>query len=391
MTMVLETGRPGSYQRLLRRLRRDPGGVAPLAGIRSAVGIPIIVEGRLWGTGIMTAGSTQSEPLLRGHRGAALASFTELVSPDTPPRARAGAGRAFASGSPQEACGAGPGPGPPTGRCPPTAPPPSPAPAPPPRGPPRPHLPRYHAVGSTAIANTEAREAIERLAEEQAASRIRVLTAADDARRRVVRDLHDGAQQRLVHSIIVLKLARRALAETDGEAKSLVDEALVQAEQANVELRELAHGILPSVLIRGGLADGVETVVSRIDLPVDVDIANERFPAEIEASAYFIIAEALTNVVKHAQSDAGRSPSARVENGALLVEVRDDGTGAADPTGPGLVGLADRATALGGRLEVLRSASGGTLVAAVLPLPAATDDESSVGEQPVGPPADARS
>jgi signal transduction histidine kinase len=317
MSIVLETGRPArinDYSAASGAI----GGPARKAGIRSAVGIPIIVQGRLWG--IMTAGSTHSEPLPADTE-ARLASFTELVS--------------------------------------------------------------------TAIANTEAREAIERLAEEQAASRIRVLTAGDDARRRVVRDLHDGAQQRLVHSIIVLKLARRALVESDSEAKSLVDEALVQAEQANVELRELARGILPSVLIRGGLADGVETVVSRIDLPVDVEIANGRFPAEIEASAYFIIAEALTNVVKHAQATRAEV-NARVEDGALLVEIRDDGTGAADPAGQGLVGLADRATALGGRLRVQRLASGGTLVAAVLPLPAASDDES-VGEKPVGPPASARS
>jgi len=192
-----------------------------------------------------------------------------------------------------------------------------------------------------------------------------------------------------VHSIIMLKLARRALGETNGEAKSRLDEALKQAEQAKVELRELAHGILPSALIRGGLQDGVETVVSRIDLPVDVEIANERFPAEVEANAYFIIAEALTNVVKHAHATRAEV-TARIENEALLVEVRDDGIGGADPAGHGLVVLADRATALGGRLQVQHLASGGTLVAAVLPLPA-TDDDESVGEEPVGPPAAGRS
>ena len=246
-------------------------------------------------------------------------------------------------------------------------------------------LERFADLVATAIANAEAREAIERLAEEQAASRIRLLTEADNARRRVVRDLHDGAQQRLVHSIITLKLAQRALRETDGEAKALVDEALEHAEQGNVELRELAHGILPSVLTRGGLQAGVETVVSRLDLPVHVDITNERFPAEIEASAYFIIAEALTNVVKHAHATRAEV-KARVEKGTLLCEVRDDGVGGADPAGHGLVGLADRAAALGGRLQVQRSASGGTLVAAALPLPAA-DDANSFSEAPVGPAA----
>jgi PAS domain S-box-containing protein len=228
---------------------------------------------------------------------------------------------------------------------------------------------------ATAIANTQARNELHRLATEQAASRIRLLTAGDDARRRVVRDLHDGAQQRLVHAIITMKLAQRALGDTDGEAKSLIEEALEQAEQGNVELRELAHGILPSVLTRGGLEAGVETVVSRLDLPVHVDIANQRFPAEIEASAYFIIAEALTNVVKHAHATRAQVEG-RVEKGTLVIEVADDGVGGADPTGHGLVGLADRAIALGGSLRVERSASGGTLIAAALPLMASDDAES---------------
>jgi len=235
-------------------------------------------------------------------------------------------------------------------------------------------LERFAELVATAIANAEAREAIERLAEEQAASRARLLTAADDARRRVVRDLHDGAQQRLVHSIVTLKLAQRALRETDGEARSLVDEALEQAEQGNVELRELAHGILPSVLTHDGLQAGVETIVSRLGLPVHADIPCKRFPGEIEASAYFIIAEALTNVVKHAHATRAEV-TAHVENGALLVEVRDDGVGGADPTGHGLVGLADRATALGGRLQVERLLSGGTRVVAALPLPGVDEPE----------------
>jgi signal transduction histidine kinase len=223
-------------------------------------------------------------------------------------------------------------------------------------------LNRFTELLATAIANTDSRVAL-------AASRARIIAASDDARRRVVRDLHDGAQQRLVHSIITLKLALRALREKDGEAKSLLDEALEQTEQANVELRELAHGILPSVLTRGGLQAGVETVVSRLDLPVDVDIAHDRLPAEIEASAYFIIAEALTNVVKHAHATRAEVHSC-VEKGTLLVEVRDDGVGGADPAGHGLIGLADRTTALGGRLQVQGLAVGGTLVSAALPLPA---------------------
>jgi signal transduction histidine kinase len=149
----------------------------------------------------------------------------------------------------------------------------------------------------------------------------------------------------------------------------LVGEALEHAERGTLELRELAHGILPHVLTRGGLRAAVDAVVSRLDLPVQVDVAGERFRPEIEASAYFIVAEALTNVVKH--SRAGHAEvTAFVENRMLHVEVRDDGIGGADPRGHGLVGLADRATALGGRLEIEHPVGGGTLVAGTLPLSA---------------------
>jgi signal transduction histidine kinase len=153
----------------------------------------------------------------------------------------------------------------------------------------------------------------------------------------------------------------------NGEAASLVAEALAQAEQGKDELRELSHGILPSALTLGGLRAGVDTVVSRMELPVEVEITNERFPAEIEASAYFIVAEALTNVVKHARATTAEV-KAWVEDGALRLEVADDGVGGADPTGHGLVGLSDRAIALGGSFAVGASPSGGTAVWATLPL-----------------------
>src|SRR4051794_10106939 len=216
---------------------------------------------------------------------------------------------------------------------------------------------------ATAIANAEARHQL-------AASRARLLTAGDDARRRVVRDLHDGAQQRLVHSIINLKFARQALEKSDGEAARLVGEALTHAELGNEELRELAHGILPASLTNGGLRAGLDAVAARLEMPVRLDVPPERFRAEIEASAYFVVAEALTNVVKHAHAQHAEV-RASVEDGMLHVDVCDDGTGGADPTGSGLVGIADRVTALGGRLEVRDAAGGGTVVAASLPLAAA--------------------
>jgi signal transduction histidine kinase len=191
--------------------------------------------------------------------------------------------------------------------------------------------------------------------------------AGDDARRRVVRDLHDGAQQRLVHTIVTLKLAQRALERDDGRAESLVAEALGHAAKGNAELRELAHGMLPSILTRGGLRAGLDELVSRVDLPVTVDITSERFPAGIEASAYFAVAEALTNVVKHSQAQSAEV-RAVAGDGVLKVEVRDDGIGGADPNGTGLVGIDDRMAAIGGSLRIESPAGGGTLLAAVLPL-----------------------
>jgi PAS domain S-box-containing protein len=219
---------------------------------------------------------------------------------------------------------------------------------------------RFAELLETAIANADSRDQL-------TASRARLLTAADEARRRVVRDLHDGAQQRLVQTIMTLKVAQGALREGDGKAESFIADALEQAEQGNTELRELAHGILPAVLTHGGLRAGIRSVVRRLDVPVLVHVPAERLPAEIEASAYFIVAEALTNVVKHAQAERAEVRAA-VQDGMLHVEVRDDGIGGADPDGHGLVGMGDRVTALGGRLKIESPAGGGTLVAADISL-----------------------
>jgi signal transduction histidine kinase len=222
-------------------------------------------------------------------------------------------------------------------------------------------LASFTALVATAIANAEART-------EVAASRARIVAATDDERRRVVRDLHDGAQQRLVHTIITLKLARRALEHEQEAIPALVNEALDHAEAANGELRELAHGILPAALTQGGLRAGVDALASRSPVPVAIDVSVGRLPAAVEATAYFVVAEALTNVAKHA--DAGHAGViARIEEGTLAVHVRDDGVGGALPDGSGLVGLADRVAALDGRLRIESQADGGTLVSAAIPLP----------------------
>jgi signal transduction histidine kinase len=214
---------------------------------------------------------------------------------------------------------------------------------------------------ATAISNLQARA-------ELAASRARIVAAADDERRRVVRDLHDGAQQRLVHTVITLQLALQALAKGAEDGPLLVQEALGNAEQAMAEVRELAHGILPSVLTRGGLRAGIDALRSRTPVPVEIDVSVVRLPAPIEATAYFVVAEALTNMAKHAS--AGHAEVlARIEDGMLRVEVHDDGVGGASPDGTGLVGLGDRLAVLDGRLEIDSPPGGGTRLTAAIPLP----------------------
>jgi predicted ATPase/signal transduction histidine kinase len=212
----------------------------------------------------------------------------------------------------------------------------------------------------TAIANADSRDQL-------TASRARLLTEADQARRRVVRDLHDGAQQRLVHTIVTLKLALRALEQNPDEAAALIADAIEHAQLGNAELRELAHGMLPTALTTGGLRAGLEAVVTRLDLPVKVDLPAERLAAEIEASTYFIVAEALTNVVKHARASRAEV-TVRADAGMLRIRVCDDGAGGADPRGHGLVGLDDRVTALGGHLTIESPRGGGTTLLATLPL-----------------------
>jgi PAS domain S-box-containing protein len=215
-------------------------------------------------------------------------------------------------------------------------------------------------LAATAIANAESRSALK-------ASRARLVAASDETRRQIERDLHDGAQQRLVHTVITLKLARRALLNGAGNAPALVTEALDHAERATVELRELVHGILPPVLTRSGLRAAVQTLADRMPVPVEIGVAVDRLPPAVEATAYFVVAEALTNVAKHSNASHA-TVEARVEDGVLQVRVRDDGVGGAQPDGRGFLGLADRVAAFDGQLRVESPAGRGTLVAAHIPL-----------------------
>ena len=288
-TLVQRTAAPGrfdSYERasgelaaLLRRL-----------GIRSEVGAPVVVEGRVWGA--LIAGTDEPEPLPLGAE-LRLASFAELIA--------------------------------------------------------------------TAVSNATARS-------ELIASRARIVEAADEQRRRVVRDLHDGAQQRLVQAVMTLQLAR-SRSDVPANLTPLLDEGLEHARSAIEELRELARGIHPAILTHHGLGAAVEALAERAPLPVTVDIPDDRYPMPVESAAYFVAAEALTNVAKYAQAATARVKAAQVD-GRLVLTVVDDGVGGAEPApGGGLSGLEDRVAALDGTLTVDSAPGAGTSIRAEIPLP----------------------
>jgi signal transduction histidine kinase len=202
-------------------------------------------------------------------------------------------------------------------------------------------------------------------------SRARIVQAGDAARRKLERDLHDGAQQRLVGLALDLRLAREKLDDDPAAAAAMLDDASAELARATEELRELARGIHPAVLSDRGLEAAVESLAKRAPVPVSIDASlNGRLPAPVESAAYFVVAEALTNVVRHSGAQRAEVGITR-DDGRLLVEVRDDGTGGANPGGSGLRGLADRVAALDGKLEVDDSAGGGTIVRADIPLRAA--------------------
>jgi signal transduction histidine kinase len=206
------------------------------------------------------------------------------------------------------------------------------------------------------------------MAIDNAETRSRVLAAAEESRRRIERDLHDGAQQRLVHTVLTLRLAQAALRDTGGDAAEFVRESLEHAERATAELRELVHGIRPAALSTGGLRRGIESLLGLVNLPVHVDVTGERLPAAVETTAYFVAGEALTNAVKHARATTA-GVRAEVRDGTLELEVRDDGAGGADPSrGTGLVGLCERVAVNGGTLSIASPHGGGTTISVTLPV-----------------------
>jgi signal transduction histidine kinase len=217
---------------------------------------------------------------------------------------------------------------------------------------------------ATALANAEAQAAL-------TASRARIVTAADTTRRRIERDLHDGAQQRLVSLALQLRTAQAAMPAEAGELTEQLDGVASGLTEVLDELREIARGIHPAALAEGGLRPALKALARRSAVPVRLDVGvgvGARLPEPIELATYYVVSEALTNTAKHAQATVADVQMAAGE-GVLRVWVRDDGRGGADLTrGTGLVGLTDRAEALGGHLRVHSPAGAGTTVELALPL-----------------------
>jgi GAF domain-containing protein len=230
---------------------------------------------------------------------------------------------------------------------------------------------------ATAIANAEART-------ELAASRARVVAASDETRRRVERDLHDGAQQRLVTLGLVLRSAQAELPPGLEEVRAELSH--VERELAAVldELREIARGIHPAILSERGLAPALKALARRSPIPVALDIRVEgRLPDGVEVAAYYVVSETLTNTAKHAQASAVYVDVARAD-GVLHISVRDDGVGGADPArGSGLVGLRDRVDALGGTIAFQSAKGAGTAVDVLLPLDRTGEASEQVQDAPL--------
>lgn len=287
-TLVSQTGRTARMERPAEF--SDPAADIQGAGIRSSIGAPIMVGGRLWG--VMIAATRKVRPLPRDTE-ARLADFIDLVA--------------------------------------------------------------------TAIANAESQAAL-------AASRARIVAAADETRRRIERDLHDGAQQQLV--LLALGL-RGAIESVPGELPELAAK-LTHSERGVQELldevREISRGLHPAILSEAGLRAALKSLARRSLVPVELDVrVVGRLPTSIEVAAYYVVSEALANTAKHAAASVAKV-TVEQHDGLLRVEISDDGVGGADPErGSGLLGLIDRVEALGGTVAISSSSSAGTTMVAELP------------------------
>jgi PAS domain S-box-containing protein len=223
-------------------------------------------------------------------------------------------------------------------------------------------LEKFSELVATAIANADSRSQL-------AASRRRIVAASDEARRRIERDLHDATQQRLVSLGLAVRAAEAHLPPDRSDLRSELSRIATGLSDAVAELQEISRGIHPAILSQGGLGPALRTLARRSAIPIDLDVTTHtRLPEPIEAAAYFVASEALTNAAKHAQASR-IDLSLELINGSLLLSIRDDGVGGADPArGSGLVGLTDRVEALGGSIQVRSGAGDGTQITAELPL-----------------------
>ncbi len=215
---------------------------------------------------------------------------------------------------------------------------------------------------ATAIANAATRA-------ELIASRARIVAAGDEARRRLERDLHDGAQQRLVSLGLQLRMAEESIPSQRNELKEQLSRIVSGLTGVSEDLQEFSRGIHPAILSRGGLGSAIRTLARRSAVPVSLDIAvDRRLPESAEVAAYYVVSEALTNAAKHAQASEV-NVSARAEDDNLHLVIRDDGVGGADSRkGSGLIGLIDRVEALGGGLEITSQVGGGTSLHVKIPI-----------------------
>jgi signal transduction histidine kinase len=216
------------------------------------------------------------------------------------------------------------------------------------------------------------RDELRRAADELTASRARVVAAADETRRRIERDLHDGTQQRLISLALQLRSAQAGLLPGHTgltEQWSRISQGLTEVID---ELREISRGLHPAILERGGIGPALRVLARRAAIPVEVSVGvGGRLPEQVEVAVYYVVSEALTNAVKHARASAAQV-DVKEDDGVLWLLVSDDGTGGADPArGSGLIGLSDRVQAVGGRLEITSPPGGGTRLTAAIPARAA--------------------